>query len=113
MFVLPALLQASCYALMDAAIPMRCTYNSTLLAVSRSGDVIREPTKEQFKTARSVHVFSYDSFGRPILLESEGSFTLDELVRLDEVAREDTDKLRKEMKEYVEEGIRQSERWKG
>ena len=58
---MPALLQASLFSLMSAAIPLETVYATATKSLSSS-----------------YHVFAFDSQSRMIFNESEGDFSLDE-----------------------------------
>lgn len=81
--LLPALLHTSLLALLSAAVPLSMTFSVTLLGVTKSGDIIRDPVAADAKAATSLHVLAFSSKGYLLLNESEGRFDFDtwELVR--------------------------------
>jgi exosome complex component RRP46 len=126
--VLPWLLNATCLAILDAAIPLRCTFTSTIIALM-SKTILREnPTVKNLKLAKSVHVLTFTSKYEILLAESEGRFSLDEFAVIEERARsicigdpeameqdDDADRetsLQDRLRSAVEEKSRRDERWK-
>ncbi|KAJ5540256.1 Exosome complex subunit Rrp46 [Penicillium frequentans] len=81
--LLPALLHAAQLALISAAIPLSMTLATTLLGVTRSGEIIRDPSPAVSKAATSLHAISFSSKGHLLMNESLGRFDFDtwELVR--------------------------------
>ena len=75
--LLPALLNTSLLALLSASVPMSMTFSATSLAVTSTGDILREPTAEVASSAASVHVLAFSSKGHLLLNESQGAFDLD------------------------------------
>lgn len=59
------------------------TFSATLLSVTKSGDIVRDPSPTVAKAAVSLHVFAVSSKNHLLLNESEGRFEFDtwELVR--------------------------------
>lgn len=53
------------------------TFTSTVLAVTFSGDIIREPSAKDVAAASSLHVLAFSSKGHLLLNESEGVFDFD------------------------------------
>ncbi|GKZ93135.1 hypothetical protein AnigIFM59636_006200 [Aspergillus niger] len=72
--LLPALLHTALLALLSAAVPLSMTFSATVLAVSASGDITREPSTEQAATAKSLHALAFSSKGHLLLNESSGAF---------------------------------------
>lgn len=62
------------------------TYTATALAVTSSGEIIRDPSVDDAKTAESLHVLAFSSKGHLLLNESEGSFDFDTWDRVHERA---------------------------
>ncbi|KAJ5132399.1 hypothetical protein N7448_006557 [Penicillium atrosanguineum] len=81
--VLPALLHTSLLALLSASVPLAMTFSSALLGVTKSGDIVRDPSAADAKAASSLHVLAFSSKGHLLLNESEGCFDFDtwELIR--------------------------------
>lgn len=50
------------------------TYTSTLLAITPSGKIIRDPSTAILKSASSLHVLAFSSKGHLLLNESQGDF---------------------------------------
>ena len=79
--ILPALLQTAVLALLSAAVPMRATATSTIVAaVSQDGtdSLVVDPSPRELKLARSVHVLAFTSQDELLFAESEGDFTVKE-----------------------------------
>ncbi|EKV04265.1 Exosome complex subunit Rrp46, putative [Penicillium digitatum] len=81
--ILPALLHAALLAMVSASVPLSMTLSATLLGVTKSGDIVRDPSPTAAKAAVSLHVFAFSSKNHLLLNESEGRFEFDtwELVR--------------------------------
>lgn len=62
------------------------TFAATALAVTPSGEIIRDPSVSDAKAAESVHVLAFSSKGHLLLNESEGSFDFDTWDRVHERA---------------------------
>lgn len=118
--MLPWLLNAACLALMDAAIPMRCTFTSTIVAHMSKTSTRNHPTIEELNAARSLHVLTFSSKDELLLAESEGKFSLDDWDAIEEKARiiclgdldtmiekedEDDKSLQHQMRSVVEEKV--------
>lgn len=52
------------------------TLSSTIVAVTKINDIIRDPSPQQLQKAASVHVFAFSSQQDLLVSESEGSFDL-------------------------------------
>lgn len=82
--IVPALLQAAVLALLSAAIPLRTTATSTVVAVvaptagGHKSQLVVDPSPREAEKARSLHVFAFTSSDRLLLAESEGPFTMQE-----------------------------------
>ncbi|KOS38465.1 hypothetical protein ACN38_g10716 [Penicillium nordicum] len=81
--IIPALLHAALLAMISASVPLSMTFSATLLSVTKSGDIVRDPSPTVAKAAVSLHVFAVSSKNHLLLNESEGRFEFDtwELVR--------------------------------
>lgn len=75
--MLPALLHASLLALLSAAVPLSMTFTATVLAVTGSGDIVRDPSAKDASAATSLHVLAISSKGHLLLNESQGAFDFD------------------------------------
>lgn len=53
------------------------TFSAALLAVTKSGDIVRNPSAVAAKSATSLHVLAFSSKGHLLLNESQGRFDLD------------------------------------
>lgn len=53
------------------------TFSSTLLGVTKSGDIVCDPSATDAKAASSLHVLAFSSKGHLLLNESEGRFDFD------------------------------------
>lgn len=58
------------------------TYTSTVLAISKSGDIIPEPSVQTASTAASLHALAFSSKGHLLLNESQGEFDFDNWERV-------------------------------
>jgi exosome complex component RRP46 len=56
---------------------MSMTFSTALLAVTKSGDIISDPSLVDAKTASSLHVLAFSSKGHLLLNESQGRFDFD------------------------------------
>jgi exosome complex component RRP46 len=56
---------------------MSMTFSTALLAVTKSGDIISDPSPVEAKTASSLHVLAFSSKGHLLLNESQGAFDFD------------------------------------
>jgi len=89
--MIPALIHAAMLALISAALPLKATVSSTLIAVmqtDKASEVVVEPSAVEAARSRSIHVFAFTSFGDLILCESEGRFTPQEWEKLVMIARQ-------------------------
>lgn len=88
--ILPALLNATCLALLDAGVPMRCIFASTILHLDSRGNVDIAPDAKTLASADSLHVFAYSSKGELLLAESEGTagFSLSQWASLETAAKD-------------------------
>jgi len=84
--MLPALLHASLLALLSAAVPLSMTFSATVLAVTKSGDIISELSVQTAKAAASLHAMAFSSKGHLLLNESQGAFDFDTWERVHERA---------------------------
>ncbi|KAL8786906.1 MAG: hypothetical protein Q9213_002537 [Squamulea squamosa] len=75
--LLPALLQSSILALLSTSLPLNMTLTSTLVAVSRSGELVTGPLIKAMKEPTSLHVLAFSSHGELLVAESEGAFDMD------------------------------------
>ena len=130
--MLPTLLQASILALLSTSIPLSMTLTATLIAVNSNHTLVADPSVQQIKLASSIHVLAFSSHGNLLVVESEGSFTIDiweEVHRKaklichgedeDESASEDVSmdsddvsKLEDVLKDAVERKSAREQRWK-
>lgn len=53
------------------------TFSATLLGVTKSGDIVRNPSAVAAKAATSLHALAFSSKGHLLLNESQGRFDLD------------------------------------
>ncbi|KAK3394454.1 hypothetical protein B0H63DRAFT_532580 [Podospora didyma] len=88
--VVPALLQTAILALLSAAVPMRETAASTVVAVVPQGAkrLLVDPVPRDLEAAHSVHVLAFTSQDELLLAESEGDFTVKEWDEVYEAAKE-------------------------
>ncbi|EEH07520.1 conserved hypothetical protein [Histoplasma capsulatum G186AR] len=85
--ILPSLLHTALLALLSAAIPLSMIYTSVLIAVSRTGELVDNPSNYHIKIAKSLHVLSFSSKGHLLFNESEGEFDLDTWDKVHELAQ--------------------------
>ena len=108
------------------------TLTATLVTVDSNDTLVADPSMQQIKLASSIHVLAFSSHGNLLVVESEGSFTMDiweEVHRKaklichgedeDESASEDVSmksddasKLEDVLKDAVERKIAKEQRWK-
>ncbi len=125
--VLPWLLNAACLALLDAAIPMRCTFTSTIIALVSTTTIREHPTINDINAAKSLHVLTFSSKEELLLVESEGRFSMDAWDMIEEKAKtvclgdadammvekdEKGNSLQQELRSVIEEKVKRDERWK-
>ena len=53
------------------------TFAATIFAVTRTGDIIREPSVQGARSATSLHALAFSSKGHLLLNESQGKFDFD------------------------------------
>ncbi|KAJ5721469.1 Exoribonuclease phosphorolytic domain 2 [Penicillium malachiteum] len=75
--LMPALLHSSLLALLSAAVPLSCTFLTLFFAVTRSGEIVRDPSPATTKDAESLHVISFSSTGRTLMDLVEGPCDLE------------------------------------
>lgn len=63
------------------------TYTATLLGVTKSGDIIRDPSTADAKAAASLHVLAFSSKGHLLLNESQGRFDFETWEHVQQRAR--------------------------
>jgi exosome complex component RRP46 len=63
--------------MISASVPLSMTFAATLLGVTKSGDIVRDPSPIAAKAAVSLHVFAISSKSHLLLNESEGRFDFD------------------------------------
>ncbi|KAL7629383.1 exosome non-catalytic core subunit rrp46 [Parahypoxylon ruwenzoriense] len=88
--ILPALLQTAVLSLLSAALPLTATLTSTSLAIVADGtskSIVLNPSPREIEVSQSFHVLSFTSHDELILVESEGSFTMEEWDDLFTIAR--------------------------
>ncbi|KAF4554879.1 Exosome complex component RRP46-like protein [Elsinoe fawcettii] len=87
--LLPSLLNAASLGLLHASIPLSTTLTSAMVSLpsSTTDNAILDPSPAQIKAANSTHVFAFSAKGEALLVESEGSFSIEEWQRAEEVAR--------------------------
>ncbi|KAF7507486.1 hypothetical protein GJ744_010417 [Endocarpon pusillum] len=124
--MLPWLLNAACLALIDAAIPMRCTFTSTIVALMSKTSTRDHPTIAELNAAKSLHVLTFSSKDEVLLAESEGRFSMDEWDAIEEKAKiiclgspdamiekgEEDKSLQQHMRSVIAEKVTVDERWR-
>ncbi|GAB7365616.1 hypothetical protein MBLNU230_g6685t1 [Neophaeotheca triangularis] len=74
--VLPALLNAAFFALVDSGAPLSATVNATLGAVVSGSGAKMQPSEKNLAAAKSVHAMAYNHLGELLLNESAGEFDI-------------------------------------
>lgn len=114
---------------LDGGVQMRSVAGAVVVAVMKDGRVRVWPTLKERKLARSLHVFAFNTDGDCLLMESEGSFEVEEWERAGEAARrvvtgsgtdadvdvdmnEDTQSLLDVMRRAVEARVEKDGSWK-
>lgn len=110
---------------MDAAIPMRCTFISTIVALMSKESTRNHPTIEELNTAKSLHVLAFSSKDELLLAESEGRFSMDNWNAIEQKARiiclgnpdamiekEEDKSLQQHMRSVIEEKVILDGRWR-
>jgi exosome complex component RRP46 len=69
--------------MISASIPLSMTFSAVLLGVTKSGDIVQNPSAAVAKTTVSLHALAISSKNHLLLTESHGRFDFDtwELVR--------------------------------
>lgn len=111
--MLPTLLHVTSLALLDATIPMRCTFNTTMLAITFENEILIQPNAALLDEARSIHVFTSDSYGKLILVQSEGEFELQAWTRAEQEAQKLNKTKQEALKQRVEGEVLRNLRWRG
>lgn len=124
--VLPWLLNAACLALLDAAIPMRCIFTSTIIAMISKTITREHPSIKEMSMAESLHVLTFSSTDELLLAESEGRFSMDVWDEIADKAKiiclgdadamvdeqEERKSLQDGLKSAIEKKVRENARWK-
>ncbi|KYK55540.1 hypothetical protein DCS_07503 [Drechmeria coniospora] len=76
--IIPALLHAAVLALLTAAVPLKAIATATMLAIGDKGSIMVDPAMEEADKAQSVHVLAFTSADELLLVESSGSFSVEE-----------------------------------
>ncbi|KAJ5124466.1 uncharacterized protein N7515_008291 [Penicillium bovifimosum] len=75
--ILPSLLHAALLSMISASVPLSMTFSAALFGVTKTGDIVRDPSPTAAKASVSLHVFAISSKGHLLLNESEGRFDFD------------------------------------
>lgn len=75
---MPALLNGAVLALLDTSIALDMMLSATLIAIMPDGEVLSSPSPSQLDKSASIHAFAFTSDGELVLVESEGSFDMDQ-----------------------------------
>lgn len=93
------------------------TYTSAYVGINVANGVVSWPRIQELSTLSSVHVFVLSARGKLLLVESEGSFDVDELDAAARIAHticlERTDCLQSWMRRTVEEYLKNTTEWRG
>ncbi|CAG8950335.1 hypothetical protein HYFRA_00006828 [Hymenoscyphus fraxineus] len=79
--ILPALLQTAVLALLSASMPLATILTSVSIAIHADGKsrkLITHPSLKEFEGASSVHIMAFTSHGELLVVESQGTFTLED-----------------------------------
>lgn len=86
--VLPTLLNAAFFALVDSGVPLGATMNATLGAVVEGSGLEMGPTEKNLAVAKSVHAMAYNHMGELLLSESTGDLDVLMWEQIESVAQE-------------------------
>lgn len=85
--VLASALNAAVLGCLVAGVQMKQIAGAVLIGIGKDGSCLINPSIQDRKKCRSLHVFALDGTGDVILMESEGSFKIEDLSRGVEEAR--------------------------
>ncbi|KAI9151088.1 exosome non-catalytic core subunit rrp46 [Blastocladiella emersonii ATCC 22665] len=86
--LLAAACNAACIALMDAGVPLHSAFAAVSLAITDSGAILFDPSREEEELAQSTHTFVFDAdLEGAYAVHSEGSFTQEQFEKCYENAR--------------------------
>ncbi|OAQ72748.2 ribosomal protein S5 domain 2-type fold domain-containing protein [Pochonia chlamydosporia 170] len=77
--IIPALFHAAILGLLTAAVPLKTIATATTIAISAdSNSLIVEPSTESAAKAKSLHALAFTSRDELLLVESSGSFSVED-----------------------------------
>lgn len=71
---------------LDARVQMNDIAGAVLIGITQNKSLIQHPRVHERKMCKSLHVFAFKSTGDCIMMESEGSFKMEEWTRAHELA---------------------------
>ncbi|KAI9199386.1 ribosomal protein S5 domain 2-type protein [Polychytrium aggregatum] len=109
--ILSAALNATMLALVDSGIPLKCMVASTTCAVTANGQVLLDPTRSEIETAKSVHIFAFESLsGNLVANESIGPFTEKEYTACHQLCQAASEKIQAFMRASIERKLKKDHR---
>ena len=85
--IMPALLNTTFLALVDAGLPLACTATAVLVGVDHRREVVLEPQGKNLKDFGSLHALSFNQYGELLMDESSGRFDLSIWESVEDAAR--------------------------
>lgn len=92
---------------------MRSTFNTTAIAISKKGELDTNPDAAIVDEAKSLHVFTSDSDGRFILVQSEGEFDLRQWDDAEQLAQKVNRSKQESLRQEIEQDALVNRRWSG
>lgn len=113
---LNAALNAAFFALIDANVALYSSFASISAAIDREGKIIENPSLKQLQNSESHHVVCFDiretKPQKILLLESDGSFTEEQLFNVIELASKSCRKIHKSVQRpTIEAKVKQDFIW--
>lgn len=111
-----AALNAAYFALVDANIALSCSFAAVSYALTGSGELIESPSLPQMQAAASHHVVCFDvregKASKLLLVDSNGSFTEDDVVTVIETASIACGKIHDDVQRpVVESTVQEAFKW--
>lgn len=106
--IIPGLVNAAFAALVDSGLPLEQTVVAGLAVVGNDGKVVVEPSEKQVAACKSVHAMAFGVVGEEqslLLVESAGTFALEEWAEAEKVLRESAAAAFTEDDDAVMEGV--------
>lgn len=112
---LSAAANACYYALIDANVPLLCSFAAVPIAIYKN-EIIANPAPQVITESESNHVVCYgihDAKADSLLLvESQGSFTSEQLFKVLDIAQKECESVHQEQRTYLQEKVSQDFIWK-